>query len=56
MILPENISLVSKERLAEMYNEAVQEIWHLQNKNAKLQEENEALMKSNEEMMDKLYG
>ena len=29
LILPENLPLVSKDRLFEMYNEAVQEIWHL---------------------------
>ena len=55
-ILPENLPLVSKDRLFEMYNEAVQEIWHLSKLNAQLREENDALWKSNEEMMDQLYG
>ena len=56
IILPENSSLVSKDRLIKMYNDAVQEIWYLSNQNAQLQEENEALWKSNEELMDQLYG
>ncbi len=56
LILPENLPLVSKDRLFEMYNGAVQEIWHLSKLNAQLREENDALWKSNEEMMDQLYG
>ena len=56
VILPENSSLVSKDRIIKMYNDAVQEIWYLSNQNAQLQEENEALWKSNEELMDQLYG
>lgn len=56
LILPENLPLVSKEQLFEMYNEAVQVIWHLSKLNAQLCEENDALWKSNEEMMDQLYG
>ena len=56
LILPENLPLVSKDRLFEMYNEAVQEIWHLSKLNAQLREENDTLWKSNEEMMDQLYG
>ena len=56
LILPENLPLVSKDRLFEMYNEAVQEIWYLSKLNAQLREKNDALWKSNEEMMDQLYG
>ena len=51
-----NLPLVSKDRLFEMYNETVQEIWHLSNLNAQLREENDALWKCYEEMMDQLYG
>ena len=56
VILPENSSLVSKDQLIKMYNDAVQEIWYLSNQNARLREENEGLWKSNEELMDQLYG
>ena len=56
LILPENLPLISKDRLFEMYKEAVQERWHLSKLNAQLHEENDALWKSNEEMMDQLYG
>ena len=56
LILPENLPLVSKDRLLKMYNEVVQEIWYLSSQNAQLREENEALWKSNEELMDQLYG
>lgn len=55
-ILSENTSLVSKERLIRMYNEAVQEIWYLFDKLEQIREENEALWKSWEELMDQLYG
>lgn len=56
VILSENTSLVSKERLIRMYNEAVQEIWYLSGKLEQIREENEALWKSWEELMDQLYG
>ena len=56
MILRENIPLVSKERLAEMYNDAVEEIWYLSRRNAELHEENEMLWKTNEELSDQLFG
>ena len=56
MILQENIPLVSKERLAEMYNDAVEEIWYLSRQNAELHEENEMLWKTNEELSDQLFG
>lgn len=56
VILSENTSLVSKERLIRMYNEAVQEIWYLSGKLEQIREENEALWKSCEELMDQLYG
>ena len=56
VILPENSSLVSKDQLIKMYNDAVQEIWYLSNQNARLREENEGLWKSNEDLMDQLYG
>ncbi len=56
VILSENTSLVSKERLIKMYNEAVQEIWYLSGKLEQIREENEALWKSWEELMDQLYG
>ena len=56
VILPENSSLVSKDQLIKMYNDAVQEIWYLSNQNARLREENEGLWKSNEELMEQLYG
>ena len=55
MILQENIPLVSKERLAEMYNDAVEEIWYLSRRNAELHEENEMLWKTNEELSDQLF-
>ncbi len=55
-ILSENTSLVSKERLIRMYNEAVREIWYLYDKLEQIGEENEALWKSCEELMDQLYG
>ena len=56
VILPENSSHVSKDRLIKMYNDAVQEIWYLSNQNARLREKNEGLWKSNEELMEQLYG
>ncbi len=56
MILQENIPLVSKERLVEMYNDAVEEIWYLSRRNAELHEENEMLWKTNEELSDQLFG
>ncbi len=56
VILSENTSLASKERLIRMYNEAVQEIWYLSDKLEQIREENEALWKSWEELMDQLYG
>ena len=56
LILSENTFLASKERLTEMYNDAVQEIWYLQKENARLREENRMLWKPNEELADQLYG
>ena len=56
MILQENIPLVSKERLAEMYNDAVEEIWYLFRRNAELHEENEMLWNTNEELSNQLFG
>ena len=56
IILPENISLASKDRLAEMYNDAVQEIWYLSKENARLREENEMLWKAYDELSDQIYG
>lgn len=56
VILPENIPLISKEKLAEKYNDAIQEIWFLTERISQLHEENEALWKANEELMDQLYG
>ncbi len=56
LILSENTFLSSKERLTEMYNDAVQEIWYLQKENARLREENRMLWKANEELADQLYG
>lgn len=56
VILSENTSLVSKERLIKMYNEVVQEIWYLSGKLDQIRGENEALWKSCEELMDQLYG
>lgn len=46
---------VSKEQLIEKYNDAVQEIWFLSERISQLHEENEALWKANEELMDQLY-
>ena len=56
IILPENISLASKERLLEMYNDAVQEIWYLLKENSRLREENEMLWKAYDELSDQIYG
>ena len=56
IILPENISLANKERLLEMYNDAVQEIWYLLKENSRLREENEMLWKAYDELSDQIYG
>ena len=56
VILPENESLVSKDRVIAMYNDAVQEIWYLSGKLNQLRAENEALWKANEELADIACG
>lgn len=56
IILFENAELVNKERLVNMYNEAVQEIWYLSGKLDQMREENNALWRNNGELIDKLYG
>ncbi len=56
VILSDNSALVSKERLIEMYNEAVQEIWYLSGRLEQTRKENEALWKSCVELMDQIYG
>ena len=42
--------------LVQNYNDAIETIWHLQNKLSEQTQENEQLWKAYEEISDELYG
>ena len=42
--------------LVQNYNDAIETIWHLQNKLSEQMQENEQLWKAYEEISDELYG
>lgn len=47
---------LSLNSLVQNYNDAIETIWHLQNKLSKQMQENEQLWKAYEEISDELYG
>lgn len=47
---------LSLNSLVQNYNDAIETIWHLQNKLREQMQENEQLWKAYEEISDELYG
>lgn len=47
---------LSLNSLVQNYNDAIETIWHLQNKLSEQMQENEQLWKAYEEISDELYG
>lgn len=56
MITQEEALCLSPLQFRKKYNDAIETIWHLQQKLQELRSENEALWKSYEEISDQLFG
>lgn len=56
MINAATLEAVTKEHLADMYNEAIETIWLLEQRINELTEENEAVWESYEEVSSRLFG
>ena len=56
LITDKDLEKISKEHLASLYNDAVETIWHLEQRIHELMDENEAVWKSYDEISNELYG